>query len=125
MRALLTLNNQADRDKATKWIGQAPAGTRVEFRKPRRTLPQNDRLWAMLTEIAEKVDHCGRKYDPDTWKCIFMSALGREMRFVPSLDQQGLIPLGHRSSNLSKEEMSELQDFIEAWCAENGIEIRQ
>ena len=50
-----------------------------------------------------------------------MHACGREVQFIPSLDGSTFIPWGQRSSELSKEEMSELIDFIAAWGAEHTV----
>lgn len=93
----------------------------MEYKKPKRTLPQNDRLWAMLTDVAAQKEHSGRKYTPDQWKLLFMAACGREIQFIPSLDGKGFIPWGQSSSDLSKEEMTTLIDFIESWGAEHGV----
>lgn len=120
-RALVTISTPADRDRAVRWSQQAPTGTRVEFKKPKRSLPQNDRMWAMLTDIATQKEHAGRKYTPDQWKVLFMHAIGREVQFIPSLDNQTFIPWGQSSSDLSKQEMTDLIDFIAAWGAENGV----
>lgn len=120
-RALLILANDAVRQRAMRWIMGLPEGTRVEFRGPQRTLDQNDRMWAMLTDISRQHEHFGKRYDPTTWKTIFLTALGKEINFVPSLDGKGFVPLGTSSSKLSKSEMSDLIEFLFAWGAENGI----
>lgn len=120
-RALLVLSSPAIRDKACDWIRKAPVGTRVEFRRPKRTLPQNDRLHAMITDWAEQVVHQGRKYDVDSWKVILLAAFGHEVRFVPSLDGTSFVPLGAHTSDLSKEECTEFMDFIEAEGAARGV----
>jgi len=120
-RALITICGEADRLRAAKWVRQAPAGTRIEFKATKRTLPQNDRMWAMLTDVAAQKDHVGRRYTPDQWKIIFMHACGREVQFIPSLDGSTFIPWGQSSSDLSKAEMSELIEFMFAWGAENGV----
>lgn len=120
-RALLVLYSDAMRARAIDWISRAPKETRVTFQGPRRTLDQNSKLWSMLGEVSEQATHHGRKYDSETWKAIFMSALGQETRFVPNLDGTGLIPIGHRSSDLSKEEMSELIELIYSAGAERGV----
>ena len=120
-RALLILANDTIRERAIIWIKGAPAGTRIEFKEPKRTLPQNARMWAMLTDIACQKEHCGRRYSPDEWKVLFLHAIGRETRFIPALDGQGFIPLGQSSSDLSKAEMSEMLEFVACWGAENGI----
>lgn len=120
-RALITIDGSGDRARAVNWINQAPAGTRVLFKKPQRTLDQNSRMWAMLTDVATQKLHAGRKYTPDQWKVLFMHGCGREVQFIPSLDNSTFIPWGQSSSDLSKEEMTELIEFMFSWGAENGI----
>ena len=120
-RALVVCYSQADRRKAADWCMKAPTGTRIEFKASKRTLPQNDRMWSMLTEVATQVTHLGNRYTPDQWKVLFMHACGREVQFLPGLDEKTFIPWGQSSSDLSKEEMSELIEFIFAWGAEHGV----
>jgi hypothetical protein len=120
-RATIVLSNEQELQRAAKWLQQAPAGTRIEFKAPKRSLPQNDRMWAMLTDVASQKEHAGRKYTPDQWKILFMHACGREVQFLPSLDGATFIPWGQSSSDLSKAEMTELIEFIHAWGAEHGV----
>ena len=120
-RHLVTIQSTADRARIARYVAQAPFGTRVEFKAAKRTLPQNDRMWAMLTDIAAQKDHCGKKYTPDTWKVLFMQACGREVQYLPALDGQSIVPWGQSSSDLSKQEMSELIEFMLAWGADNGV----
>ena len=120
-RALVTIRGAAERARVARWAAQAPYGTRVEFRATKRSIPQNDRMWAMLTDVATQKEHGGRRYTPDQWKCLFMHACGREVQFIPSLDGSTFIPWGQRSSELSKDEMSDLIEFIKHWGAENGV----
>ena len=120
-RALLVLNHDADRAKAMHWVNKAPLGTRIEFKASKRTLPQNDRLWAMLTDVAAHQKSKGRDYTTEEWKLLFMHAWGREVRFLPGLDNKSVVPIGQSSSDLSKDEMTDLIEFIHAWGAENGV----
>jgi hypothetical protein len=124
-RALLVLNSISDRRKAASWIEKAPYGTRVEFKASKRTMPQNDRMWAMLTDIAEQKTHMGRKYTTDQWKVLFMHACGREVQFVPSLDETTFIPWGQSSSDLSVSEMTDLIEFMLSWGAKNGVVFKE
>src|ERR1700744_2259392 len=116
-RALLILSNQDVRKRAVDWISKAPDGTRVEYKGPKRSLDQNAKLWACLTDVATQAVHNGKKYPAEIWKVLFMDACGREIQFIPKLDGTGFIPFGHSSSDLSKKEMSELIEFIHAWGA--------
>lgn len=120
-RAFKVLHTNSDRYQVCRWAHKAPPGTRVEFKAPKRTLPQNDRMWSRLTDIAEQKEHAGRRYTPDQWKILFLHAIGREVQFIPSLDNSTFIPWGQSSSDLSVSEMTALIDFIEAWGAQNGV----
>lgn len=119
-RALITLRRAADYDLAIRWISQAPEGTRVEFKKPVRSIPQNDLMWARLTEIARHVDWYGKKLTPDDWKDMFTAAL-RAPRAVPNLDGTGFVVLGQRTSDMTVEEMTNLLDLIDAFAAQHGV----
>jgi hypothetical protein len=122
-RALLVLRNAADRSKAAHWIAKAPPGTRVEFMATKRSVPQNDRMYAMLGEIAAQVKWHGVRLKADDWKLIFLDALNREVRAVPNLDGTGFVNLGRSSSDLSKEEMADLLALIEAWGAKHDVKF--
>jgi len=123
-RYAVTLNSPSQIAKAQAWFARAAQlGWRVAFAEPKRTTEQNDRLWEMLARVEKRMDIGGRKFPADDWKCIFMKAMGREARFLPSLDGESFFPVGFRSSELSVREMSDLQTFIEASCAERGIDI--
>ena len=77
----------------------------------------------MLGRVAKRMDIGGRKFTPEQWKCIFMKAMGKEADFLPTLDGSSYFPTGFRSSDLSVQEMSDLQMFMEAACAERGFDI--
>jgi len=122
-RATVILNSQAARDKASSWALSAPFGTRVEFKAPKRTPPQNDRMWAMLTDIAQQVPWHGIRLTPDDWKLIFLDALKREVRLVPNIDGNGLVNLSRSSSDLSKGEFSDLMELIAAFGARHEVKF--
>lgn len=121
-RAVIVVNGNYDRDRATQWAKSAPSGCIIEFRQSRRSLDQNARLWACLTEIARKVEWHGMKLPADDWKDIFTAAL-RKHRFVPGLDENTVVPLGMRTSDMTKQEFSDLLELINAFAAERGIEF--
>lgn len=123
-RAILILRGPSDREKAASWAMKAPYGTRLEFKQSKRTLPQNARLWAMLTDVAAQVPYHGLRLSPDDWKLIFLDALKREVRMVPNLDGNGFVSLGRSSSDLSKGEMSDLMELIGCWGAQNGVKFK-
>jgi hypothetical protein len=124
-RALLTLDSTARREQAIDWIRKAKTGSRVEFKGPARSLDQNSRFWAMLTDCAVQGRIEGRRYNTEAWKTMFLHAYaeerGVEIKYLPRLQGAGMIPCGRSSSDLSVHEMSELMEWIAAWCAENSI----
>lgn len=120
-RATLILANDQARQKAAHWCMKLPKGTRAEFKAPKRTLPQNARMWAMLTDVATQVPWHGIRLSADDWKIIFLDALKREVRMVPNIDGNGFVQLGRSSSDLSKEEMGEMMELISAFGAQRGV----
>jgi hypothetical protein len=120
-RALLVLHSPEMRTRAINWVTKAPAETRVEFKAPKRTLPQNDRMWAMLTDVATQLPWHGIKLAADDWKLLFLDALKRELRMVPNIDGNGFVNLGRSSSDLSKGEMADLITLIEAFGAKHNV----
>ena len=91
----------------------------VELRTETRSLEQNARLWAMLTEVSRQVDWYGRKLTPEQWKHVFSAAL-KKQDVVPGIDG-GFVVLGLSTSKMTRAEMSELQELIEAFGAERGV----
>lgn len=123
-QAQITLSSRYDRERATKWIAQAKPGTRVIFKDAKRSVAQNDKLWAMLTEVATQVEWHGKRLTPDDWKLIFLDALKRELQLAPNIDGTGFVNLGRSSSNLSKAEFGDLLELIAMFGANHGVKFR-
>lgn len=124
-RALLVLADDTLRRRAINWIMGAPKDTRVEFKGPKRTIPQNDRMWAMLTDLSVQLGWHGHKLTPDDWKLVMLDALRREsnqpLRIVPNTDGTGFVNLSTSSSDLDKAEMTDLIELIFAFGASHGV----
>lgn len=117
-RAVLVLASQAIRDKAIAWVRSAPDKARVEFKDPRRTVDQNDKMWPMLTDIAMQHLWHGIRMGTNDWKLVFLDALVRETRIVPNLADNGFVNLNQSSSDLSVGEMSAMIELMYAWGAD-------
>ena len=124
-RALITINGPADRERAAIWLDRCPTGTRVEFKDSKRTIAQNDKMWAMLTDVARQVPWDGKRLRPADWRDLFIDALKRELRVVPTLDGTGMLSLGRSTSDLGKVEMSNLIELIYAFGAEHGVVFQE
>jgi hypothetical protein len=116
-RAILT--NDFSRERFKRIVDKAPAGYVAEVREPKRTLDQNDKMWAMLTDISVATP-LGRRHTPDDWKAIAMNACSWECAFLEGLDGRPF-PIGFRSSKLSKAQMGTLLDWLQAFGDEHGV----
>lgn len=123
-RALVIINTETDRTRAAHWLTRAMPGTRVEFKAPKRTLPQNDRFWSMLTDLATQLRWHGQRLSADDWKDVMMAGLRKEVRVVPNMDGNGFVILGRSSSDLSKQEFGDLMTLIEAFGAQQGVSFK-
>lgn len=117
------LDSHYRREQAHKLINAAPVGAVMTVAPPKRTNPQNSRFYAMLTDVSLAMPG-GRKHTPEIWKAVFMNACGYAVQFEAGLSGEPF-PVGFRSSRLSKKQMGELMDYIEAWGADNGVMFRQ
>ena len=93
----------------------------VEVKKETRSLEQNARMWAMLTDVSKQVNWYGRKLAPENWKDVLTAALTKQ-EVVPGIDG-GFVVLGKSTSQMTKAEMSELQELMQAFGAQQGVKF--
>lgn len=105
-------------------IRAAGWNVRVTIGQSTRTNAQNDKMWAMLTDVS-RCQPEGRQWDPETWKAAFMHYLGHQVRFCEGLDGSGPFPLGFRSSKLSVSQMADLITVIYQYGDKHGVEWRE
>lgn len=106
---------------AHRLIDAAPDGAILNVREATRSGEQNALMWALLSDIARAKPQ-GRVLSTDIWKGLFMAACGHQVRFEPTLDMDGVVPMGFRSSRLTKAEMTELIECILQYGAEHGVQ---
>lgn len=117
----LKISSDKVRNKASMWLAKFPSGGIIQFNpKPTRTTEQNAKMWAMLGDVANQVEHAGKYHTPDVWKCIFLNALGHETIFIEGIDGE-IFPMGLRSSKLSVKQMADLIELIYKHGAEKGV----
>jgi hypothetical protein len=119
-RHTIILRGDTERASVVAYASQAPAGTRVDFKAAKRTIPQNDLAWSMYTSFSRQLPWHGVKLTPNDWKLMFLDALNREVRVVPNLDGTGFVNL-RRSSDLSKDEMSQLIELMREFGVRHGV----
>lgn len=118
-RRVFTLAHPQARANAIEAIRQAPDGYRVEVKPQNRTLEQNARMWAMLTELSRQVVWHGQQLTAENWKDVLTAALMRQ-QVVPGVDG-GFVVLGTSTRRMTKGEMAELIELITAFGAQHGV----
>jgi len=116
----IILATPRQREMAHALIERAPPGAVLNIREATRSDDQNAKMWAMLSDVARARPQ-GRVLPTEIWKALFMAACGQTPRFEPSLDGQGVVPTGYKSSRLTKVEFSDLIECIAAFGAEHGV----
>jgi sulfite reductase beta subunit-like hemoprotein len=97
---------------------------KVTVEQETRTTEQNARMWAMLSEISRQVEWYGKRLSPEDWKHVFSASL-RKLQVVPNIDGTGFVALGMSTSRMTKGELSELMQLIEAFGAERGVKFSE
>ena len=120
MAQTVILTGKRARGEATDLIHRAPDGAVVTVKAAARTLDQNAKFHAMLSDVS-RAKPGGRFHTPDTWKALFMHACSHAVQFENGLNGQPF-PIGFRSSRLSKSEMADLITFMLAWGDEQGVQ---
>lgn len=93
----------------------------LELKPETRSISQNARMWAMLTEISQQVDWYGRKLTAEEWKHVFSASL-KKQDVVPGLDG-GFVVLGLSTSKMTRAEMSDLQTLMEAFGSQHSVKF--
>ena len=95
----------------------------MEIKPVTRSLEQNAKMWAVLTDISEQVNWYGHKLTPDEWKHALSSTL-RKQRVVPGIDG-GFVVLGLSTSQMTIAEMSEMIELAHAFGADQGVHFHE
>ena len=100
----------------------------LNMEEEHRTHDQNAKFHAIISDIAKQAEHYGAKWDVESWKRFLIDQFATETgihasKIAPSLDGHRLVQLGLQSRKFSKEQASQFVEWLEAWCAEKGIEL--
>lgn len=119
MSQTVILRGKTQREFAHQLIEKAPVDAVVKISAAKRSLEANAKMWAMLSDISRAKPE-GRMHTPEVWKCLFMNALGHETAFEMGLDNRPF-PIGFRSSQLTKAQMSDLIELIYSYGATHNV----
>jgi hypothetical protein len=102
-----------------------PAKIEVSELLPKRSIEQNARLWALLTDVSRQVewpvDGQMQRLSPEDWKDVFSAGLRKGQRVAQGIEG-GFVMLGTRTSRMTVAEMCDLQELICAFGAERGVQ---
>lgn len=93
----------------------------IEQRGMTRSLDQNAKMWAVLTDIAKQVEWYGQMLKPEEWKHILSASL-KKQKAVPGIDG-GFVVLGLSTSKMTVSEMRDLIELAHAFGAEHGVDF--
>ena len=127
MRKYFILVHDVARSNAKIAVAEAPEGYAVEIKPITRSLAQNAKLHALITDIAKVLEWAGAKRDVETWKRLltaaWLRARGEPIEMLPALDGHGVDIVFRRTSELTINEMIELIEYIQAWAADKNIGV--
>lgn len=90
-----------------------------------RSIEQNRKLHAMLTDIANQIEHYGQKLNVTIWKRLTTAAwlreIGHQPQMIPAIDGHGVDVIFERTSKLSMKQMASLIQWVEAFGVEKGV----
>ena len=101
-------------------LSQAPQGYVIEIKPENRSLDQNAKLWAMLTDVSDQIEYHGNKLSKEAWKSLFTGSM-TGMEIVPSIDGRGFVMLGKSTSKMNRREFSELIELIYWFGADRDV----
>lgn len=108
-----------------------------DFTKPKKIVikdqdrsgEQNKKLHACLSDIAEQVEHAGKKWDVLIWKRLLTAAWlresGEQPQLIPAIDGNGFDVVYERTSQLSVKQCASLLEWIQAFGAEHQVRWSQ
>ena len=101
----------------------------VEVRPENRSLDQNSKFHAICADIAKSgMQWAGKERSAEQWKVLLVSGhatatkLGSEM--VPGLEGE-FVNVRESTARMSRARASSLIEYALAFCAANGIELRE
>ena len=114
------LVGDTQRAYAKRLIDGADHGYVMKLGAETRRDAQNRKLWPMLADIRRDVPDMAR-FNAEDAKLRFLNALGTEMRFLPTLENEGIFPVGLSSSTLTVAQFSGLIELLYKYGAENAV----
>ena len=122
------LRNEQIKKNAINFIAGLPEDNKkplvITVRPVTRTLEQNSKLHAMLSDIANQCEFQGKKRSIETWKAIFVSAhriaTGGQAEMAIGLEGE-VINLRESTAQMGVKRLASLIEYLTAWGVENDV----
>lgn len=113
---------------AKGWLGAGGSRLVLEVRPETRSDRQNRLLHALFGDVAKQALWMGSSRTPEQWKLLFVSghaiATKQGADMVPGLEGE-FLNLRESTARMSKARMASLLEYVMAWCAMHGVELRE
>jgi hypothetical protein len=100
----------------------------LEIRPETRSDAQNRLLHALISDVSRQAEWLGKKRSPEAWKVLFVSghsmATKQGAELVPGLEGE-FCNIRESTASMGKARLSSLVEYVLAWCAQNGVELRE
>jgi hypothetical protein len=101
----------------------------VEIKQENRSSDQNRLIHSIIGQISKQAQHLGSTWDADDFKRLLVWQWAKETgrsapKIIPSLDGSGFVQLGLQTRKFTKPDASEFYEWLMAWCAENGVDVK-
>lgn len=98
----------------------------VKIQPMTRSLEQNSKLHALLSDISKQCEFNGQKRDIDTWKIIMVSAhkiaTGGQAEMVIGIEGE-VINLRESTAQMSVQRLASLIEYVQSWAVENEVKF--
>lgn len=91
----------------------------LTIEEEKRSLPQNQLMWSILSDLSKQVPWHGEKLTKKEYKDLLTAGL-KKQRAIPGIDG-GFVVLGTSTSKMTKQEMTDLITLAHAFGDERGV----
>ena len=101
----------------------------LEIKDAGKSRDQEKLYHELIGQIAKQAQHMGAKWSAEDFKRLLVDQFVREEgigigKVVPNLDGTGIVVLGFQTRKFTKEQASEFVEWLYAWGAANGVELK-
>lgn len=126
-KASITVRSEDQISSATNWLyGMLSKALKdkpvvITLTREKRSNAQNSKMWPMLEDIVRYIPKWhGNTMSKEDWKDVLTAAV-KGQNLVPNVDGNGFVALGERTSEYSKEQMSDLIEYMYCFGTERDV----